>query len=289
MFSYFILKSVRFTKFVKMQDLRFRTFTGEVFELPANPAQTIGDLIITLQETINDPNYTNIILILNGNTLNPSDGVSSIGNIADDEYILVKNSKRRAKAKKENTTPAPEEKKTTFAEEEKDKPDGIKEQVAPSSEPVHRRPRRPLPRRTDLEIPDKDPPDFEQKVQILMELGDKSMPFKREDVEKALRVSFFNPDRASLYLFSGSIPDYPEPEVNSRLRKQSNTKDSKQDSNQTENKSDEANKPDQLTEEQKNLIMLVMRDTGKDYGTVLQTAYACKFNENDLRNCLLQD
>lgn len=277
------------------ETLRFRTVTGEEYEIPANPAQTIGDLIVTLQETINDQKYSNIILIYQGDTLDPSETVSSIGTVADDDFILIKNSKRRAKAKKENSTPNPEpvtteEKHTTFAEKE-EKPEIAKENIAPSSEPVHRRPKRGLPRRTEIELPERDPSNFQQLVQALMELGEKNKPFKKEDVEKALRVSFFNPDRASAYLFSGNIPEIPEPEVNSRPRRQVNTnRDKNQDPNQPKSIfDDDSNKPDMLTAEQKELILLVMEDTGKDYGTVLQTAYAVKFNENDLRNCLAQD
>jgi hypothetical protein len=57
------------------------------------------------------------------------------------------------------------------------------------------RPRRPLPQR-DVVRHSVPPPDFYQRVELLMEIGD----FSREDCENALRQSFYNPDRASMYL-----------------------------------------------------------------------------------------
>lgn len=261
-----------------MQDLRFRTVTGEEFELPANPSQNISDLIITVQETLNDPKYTNIILIYQGDTLDPSEKVSSIGTPGEEDFILVKNSKRRAKAKKETPPENEEVKSPSFAENEE-----TNLEKTPSSQPVHRRPKRGLPKRDDIEI-QRDPPDFKERVDALVELGG----FDRKDCEKALRMSFFNPDRASAYLFSGNIPDYPQPEVYSRPRKSVN-KESGENSNNANQVDDDNSRYEQLNQEQKELIILVMRDTGKDFGQVLQTAVACDFNENNLRNCLKND
>ena len=66
-----------------------------------------------------------------------------------------------------------------------------------------------LPPRTGVKVPteEDDPPSFAADVAMLMEMG-----FEKEKCEKALRVSFYNPDRATLYLVEGNIPDRAGPE-----------------------------------------------------------------------------
>ncbi|OHS99537.1 hypothetical protein TRFO_33991 [Tritrichomonas foetus] len=63
-----------------------------------------------------------------------------------------------------------------------------------------------LPEQSDIEVPTCTPPDFEEKVSTLMELSKSD----RESCVKALRLAFFNLDRAAEYLFSGKhLPDKP--------------------------------------------------------------------------------
>ena len=66
-----------------------------------------------------------------------------------------------------------------------------------------------LPPRTGVKLPTQkdDPPTFDADVQMLMEMG-----FPKDKCEKALRVSFYNPDRATLYLVENNIPDRAGPE-----------------------------------------------------------------------------
>ena len=72
-----------------------------------------------------------------------------------------------------------------------------------------KRPKRALPPRDGL-VPDKDPDDFETKLTALMEIGEplyEDQAELRRDCEKALRMAFYNVDRASMYVISKSIPD----------------------------------------------------------------------------------
>jgi hypothetical protein len=95
-----------------------------------------------------------------GASLAMDDLIESLG-ISSDEYIIVKVARSRPVA----TGPTP------------------------------RRQRRLLPQR-DVVRHSADPPDFYRKVELLMEVGN----FSRESCENALRRSFYNPDRASMYL-----------------------------------------------------------------------------------------
>ena len=66
-----------------------------------------------------------------------------------------------------------------------------------------------IPQSTKLEIPTQLPPDFAEKVARIMELG-----FTKEDVEKALKVTYFYEERAIDLLLKGEpIPDTPIPYV----------------------------------------------------------------------------
>lgn len=257
------------------ENLLFRTFDGQEIELPVNPAQTIDDLIVTIQNTLNDEKYANICLIFKGKRLDPSETVSTIGHVEEGEFIIIKTVKAKAKPNAQQTSlPEGENKKPVFSESPE--PISQNQYSGPSSQPVHRRPKRGLPLRTEILVPKSDPPDFDEKVQALVELGDGR--FTRENVEKALRVSFFNPDRASTYLFSGNIPDSPEPKVNTPPKKPNDQENSNNDS-----------KFDQLPDEQKELIMILVDETGKDFPLVLQVGFACDFNENNMRDILSQE
>ncbi|OHT16024.1 hypothetical protein TRFO_13509 [Tritrichomonas foetus] len=236
--------------------LTFRTMAGEEYEIPANPAATVADLILTLKETmcVNDEqcNSTNFVLLHEGQRLNPDDTVESLGISDPNDFIIIK-PVRAKKAQIRETTP---------------------ESSSPSQQeqPVQtRRKRYGLPRRDEIKIPDRDPPDFEEKVQILLGIGN----FNREDAEKALRVAFFNLDRASLFLISGNIPNAPRAGINSRPWRTRN----------------DQNKPEivqtfELSEEQMDLIKDLINETGKDFSIVYQTAIACDFKRDETLQCL---
>ena len=58
---------------------------------------------------------------------------------------------------------------------------------------------------SDDEIPSYTPPNMQDMVASLMEMG----PFSQEDCERALRVSYFNVHRAAAFLLDGNIPERP--------------------------------------------------------------------------------
>lgn len=62
-----------------------------------------------------------------------------------------------------------------------------------------------LPEIEGIEIPQYNPPDLEEKIQSLQQLG----AFSREICDKALRVSYFDINRAAKFLLKGNVPDSP--------------------------------------------------------------------------------
>ena len=256
------------------ESIKFRTQTGEEIELPANPAMLISDLISLVQVTLDDEKYAYINLVYQGQKLDPSNTVKSIGKIDDGDFIIVKIDRSKGKSKvPKASSEEREENKTTTDQDNNTVSSNQDQSSAPSSKPPsNRRPKRGLPLRTEILIPKSDPDDFEQMVSCIMEFEPK---FKREDVEKALRVSFYNPDRATAYLFTGNIPNVPEPAVNNPPKKQD-----EEDTNSIFEK---------LSNEERELVLIIADDTRKDFATVLQTAVACEFNENDIRMNLAKE
>ena len=56
-----------------------------------------------------------------------------------------------------------------------------------------------------VETPSDTPENFEEQVSNLMDLG----PYSHELCEQALRMSYFNIDKAAEFLISGSVPETP--------------------------------------------------------------------------------
>lgn len=76
-----------------------------------------------------------------------------------------------------------------------------------------------IPKRTDIKQNEEPPADYNQRVARLQELG-----YQKDEVEKALKVSFYNADRAYEFLSAGQIPSSPT----SALPKQQYTPEQKQ-------------------------------------------------------------
>ena len=121
-----------------------------------------------------------------------------------------------------------------------------------------------FPCRSDVKAQTKedDPPSFEADVANLMEMG-----FPREDCEKALRVSFYNPDRASMYLVTGAIPKDAVPE--------------KFDKDERETSSTQ-----QLSPEDQKIIKDISNELGIQVADVTQYYFACDKDPEKTKACI---
>lgn len=128
-----------------------------------------------------------------------------------------------------------------------------------------RRPVRSLPSRSDIKIPTEadDPPNFEEDVASLMELG-----YPKSDCETALRVSFYNVDRACIYLVEGNIPKRAGPE---HLGHSTTPK---------------INFLDRFSPEDLAVIAQLANEVGLDQIEVAQCYAACEKNVEKTRNCI---
>jgi len=120
-----------------------------------------------------------------------------------------------------------------------------------------------LPPREELRIPENDPDNFDEDVATLMEMG-----FNRADCERALRMSFYNLDRASYYLANGNIPSRIGPEVNMDKFHS--------------NKADVNEKDLQIIEE-------IIAETGEEKAIVVQTYLCFEKNAEKTIKCLLNE
>ena len=156
-------------------NLNFRCLTGNTYSLNFNPSATISDVSAILKNML--PEEEKIFeLYYKRKPIEPTLLINELG-IKSEEFITIK--------------PIQQEEILEI--------------------PIKKNPskKRGLPPRTEIKIPETDPDDFNELVLSLMEMG-----FEKVDCEKALRFSFYNLDRAGMYLVNGAIPNSYSPEFN---------------------------------------------------------------------------
>ena len=133
------------------------------------------------------------------------------------------------------------------------------------------------PRRSACEHSHSDPPNFDKSVETLQSLG-----FDKELCEKALRASFYSPDRAAEYLISGSLPEEVTSDIKilqekrEELCKECSTKSINQFTNHI---------IPQLTSEEKESLMR-LQELGYPKETVIQCFFACDKDMEKTAFCL---
>ena len=159
----------------------FKVADGTVKQLDINPSAEVQDIFEWLREVFQIPDHKAISLSYNGQNLENNVVFGDV--VPTNAEVSVKIT-------------------TVHAE-------GAK-----------RRSRRDLPARDGAKLPTNDPDDFNQKVAALMEIADDSEPQDelRTRCEKALRMAYYNVDRAGLYVLSRQIPDKRRPEIERNQR-----------------------------------------------------------------------
>lgn len=227
--------------------IEFRTIKGESYELEVNPAATVADVIIMLREQMQS-DTVDFELVFNNQKLDKDTLMENVV-VDPSEFIVIKpvrkvNRPQTDKAQLNRTNSQSYGGKSRFRLQREQRVTG------------------------------EDPPNFAEKVAVLMGLG-----FSRENCEKALRVSFYNPDRASLYLVSGNVPEVAKPEV-AKDQPLSNDKEDTQNPN--------TNLIDGLVKypSQQAAIEDLIKKTNLDLSTVFQVLKACmeESESEDVKN-----
>jgi len=126
-----------------------------------------------------------------------------------------------------------------------------------------------------------DPPDFDKKLESLIEMG-----FIRQQCEKALRAAFYNVDRAAEYLIENKIPEYSPsflPEI--EQRKQEFVVNN--NSNDIERQTIDVNERELSPDERSALSRLYDQfRRNLDKSTILQVFYATDKKETLAADCL---
>jgi hypothetical protein len=149
--------------------LSFRISGGAVHELPYNPAALFQELAAQLQYQMDTA--VPLAFYLRGQPLSMTAQVSDVPIRATDYITVLRPSDPHGHA--------------TSAR-------GYRETRA-------------LPPRDELPDLAQEPPDLSEKVGVLMELG--AGLFSVEQCQAALRSAFYNPDRATMYLFAAPAPE----------------------------------------------------------------------------------
>lgn len=253
------------------EELIFKTNSKE-YAVPANPDATMEDLIEIIRHT--NPEFPKeFVLIFQGELIDLDAKVGSLGELDPDDSIYV-----RERTTTKTSIPRHYKTKSTEINTTADTSDlsnmsNQDKPPAPRSVPP-RRPKRGIPMR-DCIIPSENPPDFEEKVSQLMNFGN----FDRESAEKALKGAFFDLDRAAFELFRKAESEN-EDLTPTKIPSRKST-----DSQKGESNGNYSN----LKQSEKDLISIMIQETGKDFATVYQLADACGYNEVNLRLLLSQE
>lgn len=137
---------------------------------------------------------------------------------------------------------------------------------------------------SEVRIPDYNPPDFDQKVTQLMELGkdtpEASQTFSKERCEKALRLAYFNIQRAAEYLLT--FPELPSKPTTMPFPPNFKPGDifmpAKESSPILRN----------YTQEEYNTLKSILQETKADFATGVQMFEACDRNRDLTIQNLLQ-
>ncbi|OCF45671.1 UV excision repair protein Rad23 [Kwoniella heveanensis CBS 569] len=191
-----------------MVKITFKTVQNKLFTLEAEGSETVGDLKKRIQETQTFP-AENQKIIYSGKILNDSATVESL-KVKEKDFLVVMVSKPKATpapaAAASSSAPAPAA-PTPPPASESAAPAASEPAAEPAAAPAATEPSAPVaaPESTAVESglggSFVTGPALQAAIEGMVEMG-----FEREQVVRALRASFNNPDRAVEYLMSGNIP-----------------------------------------------------------------------------------
>ncbi|ORY29622.1 hypothetical protein BCR39DRAFT_531228 [Naematelia encephala] len=193
-----------------MVKITFKTVQNKLFTVDAEESETVGDLKKKIQETQTFP-AENQKLIYSGKILNDQATVSSL-KIKEKDFLVVMVSKPKA-------APAPAPAPTPAPAPAPVAPEPVAEPTAAPAEATASSSTAPAATSETSTAPPAEPatesapsgltqgsflagPALQQAISGMVEMG-----FEREQVMRALKASFNNPDRAVEYLMSGDIPN----------------------------------------------------------------------------------
>ncbi|KAL7422330.1 UV excision repair protein rad23 [Cryptotrichosporon argae] len=181
-----------------MVKINFKTVQNKLFSIEAEPTETVAELKKKIQQAQTFP-AENQKLIYSGKILQDNVSVGSLG-IKEKDFLVVMVSKPKAAPPAPAAAPAP---------------------ATPAPAPAAAAPAEPTPSAAapDASAPAAAPADaappggilgtsfltgpaLQSAIDGMVEMG-----FERDQVQRALRASYNNPDRAVEYLMSGNIPE----------------------------------------------------------------------------------
>ena len=257
--------------------ISFRLINGSIITLDIESSETIYDVKIKLSEILNtSPDSIKLFLktstLLNGKRI--QDIVFPQGVHVQ---VIITNSKRSETKNEEKKVISikPKCKSDEFIE---NSPKNGKKSSTDSCI-IEKRKKQTLPPRKGQFFDSEDPPHFRQMVMNLEDLG-----FETSACERALRISFYNSDRAVEYLLESKIPDNGICSDIETLRTQ-------RDEVLTEGPfycypKDEVHIIDNLTTQQQQSIMK-LTTLGFDRNLVIQVYEACGRDELVASSCLV--
>lgn len=181
-----------------MVKITFKTVQNKLFSVEAADNETVGDLKNKIQESQSFP-AENQKLIYSGKILTDAATVESL-KIKEKDFLVVMVSKPKATPAASSSTPAPA---PAPAAETPAAPTPAPAEAAPSAAPASTESVQPATEATPaLGGSFVTGPALQAAIDGMVEMG-----FERDQVVRALRASFNNPDRAVEYLMSGDIPN----------------------------------------------------------------------------------
>ena len=180
--------------------LQFRTVQGKVYKLEADPNSTIGEIKQKLEDEHQLPK-SNLKIILSANILNDDQVISSLKIPTGAYFIIHVSTNRRIRPT------LPDEPPSQAPVAPPPVPDRPIETPPPPPPPPP--PQRPPPSGSRPLSGSPDPPNFEELVLNLTEIG-----FSRPQCEQALRMANYDPERACNLLLTGEIPVQSTPQSN---------------------------------------------------------------------------
>ena len=198
----------------KAMQLTFRTLKGGTFKLNAEPSSTVLDVKKLVGSEQNEENYSGYRLIYKGKILTDGTTLSDAG-VSESGFIVVMPPKRAASSAKpkadENASSASSAKPDASKEaspskpaSSSEKPETVESKTEPQSSNNAGSSSQATPSSSSAQAGASSlvtGPEYDASVKRICEMG-----FPENDVKRALRAAFNNPDRAVDYLFNG-IPE----------------------------------------------------------------------------------
>ncbi|WVR08602.1 UV excision repair protein Rad23 [Kwoniella sp. DSM 27419] len=190
-----------------MVKITFKTVQNKLFTVEAEASETVGDVKKKIQETQSFP-AENQKLIFSGKILSDGATVGSL-NIKEKDFLVVMVSKPKAAPAASTSTPAAPSTPAPapVAAPAAETPAAPPVEAAPAASSA---PEAASTSETAVESGLGGSFVTGAALQSAIE-GMVEMGFERDQVVRALRASFNNPDRAVEYLMSGNIPSFDEP------------------------------------------------------------------------------